>query len=142
MWTGCAWSHSRWSGCLSCTEWRRRRRPNTKPSATSAKSAPSSASGKRRPKRSRFVTRIQGRPSVTWNKPHKRWNVAAVCLVHSCWSLKGRAALEGRHLSKCQQLIRHWLNTIWGVRTKPRRPARTHARQRSQKSRLDGKTKP
>ena len=39
--------------------------------------------------------------------------MAALCVVLSWLSIKGRSALEGRHLSKCQQLIHHWLNTIW-----------------------------
>lgn len=47
--------------------------------------------------------------------------MAAFCVVLSWLSIKGRSALEGRHLSKCQQLIHHWLNTI-------RRFAMKHAR--------------
>lgn len=44
-WTGCAWSPSRWCGCLSCTAWPLQRPPSTKPSVTSARSVPSQDSG-------------------------------------------------------------------------------------------------
>lgn len=47
------------------------------------------------------------------SKPHTQTpSVAVFCVVLSWLSIKGRSALEGRHLSKCQQLIHHWLNTI------------------------------
>lgn len=45
-WTGCAWSLSPWCGCLSCTAWLPLRPPSTRPSATSARNAPSSGSGR------------------------------------------------------------------------------------------------
>lgn len=48
-WTGCAWSLSPWCGCPSCTAWPPPRPPSTRPSATSARSAPSSGSGGSRP---------------------------------------------------------------------------------------------
>lgn len=44
-WTGCAWNPSRWCGCPSSTAWPLPRPPSTRPSATSARNAPSSGSG-------------------------------------------------------------------------------------------------
>lgn len=46
-WTGCGWSLSPWCGYPSCTAWRPPRPLSTRPSATSARSVPSSASGRR-----------------------------------------------------------------------------------------------
>lgn len=47
-WSGWAWSPSLWSGCRSCTEWRRRNPRSTRPNVTSANSVRSKVSGRRR----------------------------------------------------------------------------------------------
>ncbi len=118
---GCVWSPNLWFGFPSCTEWLPQRRRNIKPSVTSARSVLLLASGKTHTHIQHLIAFNSGFVKCTYKietslqhvTGHTQTpNMAAFCVVLSWLSIKGRSALEGRHLSKCQQLIHHWLNTI------------------------------
>lgn len=86
LWIGCAWSHSRWFGCRFCTEWQPQKRPNTKPSVTSAKSVPSLASGS-----VRLLAYNQGCIQNVWDT--KQGHRAVVCNKTQNCTMLQRAVL-------------------------------------------------